>query len=63
LMKKIGNGKGSVLMIGDTVHDFEVASEIGADCVLIANGHQCKERLVRYGVEVINSMEDFWKCL
>ncbi len=63
LMKKIGNGKGSVLMIGDTVHDFEVASEIGAECVLIANGHQCKERLVRYGVEVINSMEDFWKCL
>jgi len=57
LIKKIGNGKGTVLMIGDTEHDFEVASEIGADCILIANGHQCKEKLTNCGIEVFDSME------
>ena len=36
------------LMIGDTVHDFEVAQSIGSDCVLLANGHNKKERLENY---------------
>jgi phosphoglycolate phosphatase len=57
LIKKIGNGKGTVLMIGDTEHDYEVASEIGADCILIVNGHQCKEKLTNCGIEVFDSME------
>lgn len=45
LMEKIGNGKGKVLFIGDTIHDLEVAAEIGADCVLLSNGHQSSEKL------------------
>lgn len=45
LMKKLGNGKGETLFIGDTVHDFEVAREIGSDCILIADGHQHKQKL------------------
>ena len=35
----------STIMVGDTVHDFEVAKELGIDCVLITGGHQSKERL------------------
>ena len=33
------------VLIGDTYHDFEVASAMGIDCIMIANGHQSKERL------------------
>ena len=33
------------LFIGDTLHDAEVAKELGADIVLIARGHQTKEVL------------------
>lgn len=29
-----------VLFIGDTYHDYEVAREIGCDCILVRNGHQ-----------------------
>lgn len=36
---------GEVLMIGDTLHDFEVAAEMGVDCVLVAHGHHPLERL------------------
>ncbi len=33
------------VLLGDTDHDFDVACRMGADCVLIADGHQCAERL------------------
>ncbi len=56
LMKRLGNGKGETLLIGDTVHDFEVASEIGADCILLASGHQNKKVLLECGVQVCDSI-------
>ncbi len=34
-----------VLLIGDTLHDFAVAQELGIDCVLVAHGHHPIERL------------------
>ena len=58
LIKKLGNAKGETLFIGDTVHDFEVAREIGADCILIADGHQDKETLKSTSVPVYNSLKD-----
>jgi len=58
LMKKLGNGKGETLFIGDTVHDFEVAKEIGADCILIADGHQDKTLLKSYSVPVYDSLRN-----
>lgn len=61
LMKKIGNGTGKVLLVGDTEHDFEVASEIGAECVLIASGHQSKEQLLHCNVPVFDSLSDLNK--
>ncbi len=47
-----------ILMIGDTVHDFEVAQEMGIDCVLIADGHNSVERLNTCGVPVFQSLEE-----
>ncbi len=40
----------------NTVHDFEVASELGCQCVLIANGHQSKYILESTGVLVIDEL-------
>ncbi len=56
LMKNIGNG--NVLLIGDTEHDYEVSKEIGADCVLIADGHQSKEKLIECNVPVFDSLSE-----
>ena len=56
LMNKLGNGKGETLLIGDTEHDFEVAVEIGADCILIADGHQSIEKLERTGTTVLPTL-------
>lgn len=47
-----------VLMVGDTVHDFEVSESIGCDCVLIARGHHSKERLMTTAATVIDSIDE-----
>ena len=45
-------------MVGDTVHDFEVAQNIGCDCILVARGHNSKERLLSTGAVVLDSIEE-----
>lgn len=50
--------KNSTCIIGDTTHDFEVANELGISCVLIADGHQSKQRLMATGATVVDSLND-----
>ena len=53
-----------VLMVGDTIHDYEVASRIGCDCVLIPSGHQSRRRLLGSGAAVMDSVKEvteLWK--
>lgn len=51
------------LLIGDTTHDCETAAAIGADCMLIAAGHQCKERLLSCGVPVFDTARELLSYL
>ncbi len=52
------NGAGRVLAIGDLEHDYELAAETGADCILLASGHDKKERLEKTGAEVVDSLTE-----
>ncbi len=45
------------LFVGDTTHDAEVAKAIGADCVLVAGGHQPEEVLLECGVLVLDGFD------
>jgi phosphoglycolate phosphatase len=65
LMNKItADGTNSdVIMIGDTIHDFEVANEIGTDCLLIANGHQNIKRLHKLNIPVLKNLEELYSLL
>lgn len=58
LMGLLNNGHGETLLIGDTVHDFEVSLSVGADCRLIAGGHQNKETLEKTGSIVYNTLTE-----
>ncbi len=58
LMNKLDADSKEILMIGDTIHDFEVASGLGIDCILIANGHQSKERLLKTTSKVISTLDE-----
>lgn len=44
----------SVLMVGDTTHDHEVASALGCACVLLSGGHQAGHRLKQCGCRVLD---------
>lgn len=46
----------NVLFIGDTLHDDEVAQAMGADCVLVSNGHQSAQTLRTGKAAVVNSL-------
>jgi phosphoglycolate phosphatase len=52
-----------VLLVGDTVHDFEVAEALGADCLLVAHGHQSKDRLQRSGAPIVDSLQEVLRVL
>jgi phosphoglycolate phosphatase len=65
-MIKIINPNGhdkNILLIGDTIHDLEVANGIGIDCLLISDGHQNKERLLKLGVPVLSNLTEFKEAL
>ena len=48
----------SALFIGDSLHDFEVAQAIGAECVLLAWGHQDHMRLETTGCRIFDTIAD-----
>ena len=48
-----------VLLVGDTLHDDEVAREMGTDCVLIPSGHHSREKLSTCAAPLYNDLSDF----
>jgi len=50
--------KSDIILIGDSLHDYEVATELGIDHVLVANGHQSYERLIEVTPWVLKKLSD-----
>lgn len=46
------------VVIGDCIHDNQMAKEIGADCILYSGGHQSKSDLLTQNVPVIDNISD-----
>jgi phosphoglycolate phosphatase len=46
------------LLIGDTLHDAEVASALGCQCILFDGGHQSRERLETSGHMVFSKLSE-----
>ncbi|MCK5823720.1 MAG: HAD hydrolase-like protein, partial [Bacteroidales bacterium] len=43
-------------LIGDTIHDYEVAKKIGCKCILVDRGHQSQTRLLKTKVPVVKNL-------
>ena len=54
---------GKILLIGDTIHDYEVAKEINSECILISHGHQDEERLLKLNVPVVKDFNELKNLL
>ncbi|MBL7106549.1 MAG: HAD hydrolase-like protein [Phycisphaerae bacterium] len=50
--------KSKIVLIGDTVHDYEVAEDMGISCILLCSGHCSAKRLQNCGVRVIDAIGD-----
>jgi phosphoglycolate phosphatase len=48
----------NILLIGDTLHDHEVAGATGIECILVAHGHQTYGRLKDSGRQVVNNFAE-----
>lgn len=58
IMNILGVPPSNTLLIGDTLHDKEVADTVGCHCVLVSQGHQSHERLLTAGCPVVSSLAD-----
>jgi len=61
LIKRLKLRRKHTLMIGDTLHDHEVAVAMGIDCVLLDAGHQSRRRLATSGAPVLPDLPALWK--
>ena len=57
------NENDRVLMVGDTVHDYEVATALGVDCVLCPRGHASRKKLATTGVPIIETLTDLYPMI
>jgi len=58
LLKELKLHRENVVLIGDTTHDFDVAHTMGVDCILIASGHNTKDKLLRCNTQVFNALDE-----
>jgi len=48
----------NLTIIGDTIHDSEVAAKLGCKCILVATGHQSYQRLKQTGLPVVQNLSE-----
>ena len=58
LIARLESDRRPPVLIGDTLHDVDVAAALGCDCLLVANGHQSRARLEQAGWPVLDSLLD-----
>jgi len=57
-INRLGMKGSEVLLIGDSLHDKEVADEINIDCVLLTHGHQSINTLKKSNAKLLNSFNE-----
>lgn len=57
-LERCGISASETVMLGDTLHDADVAKAMGTQCILIARGHQSRETLETADVPVCASLTE-----
>ncbi len=58
LLRDLALAPETVLLIGDSLHDHEVAVDLGTACLLVAHGHQSRARLEQTGASVLDRLAE-----
>lgn len=62
-LARAGVEPGRCVLLGDTLHDADVAAAVGARCVLVARGHQGRDTLAKAGVPVADDLREAAKLI
>ncbi len=57
LIQQLGSDPQHTVMIGDTIHDYDVAQAMGTGCILVEGGHHPRYKLESCGVLVVPTLE------
>ena len=58
VVEKLNLNPAKCVMIGDTLHDAEVAEQCGFDCILFSGGHVSRQRLESKKIKIIDNHEE-----
>lgn len=58
LLRRLDVPREEILLVGDTLHDAEVARALGVHCCLIPSGNQSSDRLRSAGVPLLGGLHD-----
>jgi phosphoglycolate phosphatase len=59
LVARLALDPAEILLVGDTLHDLEVARDLGVACALVAAGHHPRDRLRTGGAPVYDDLAAF----
>jgi phosphoglycolate phosphatase len=59
-LARTGHDPAELLLIGDTLHDHDVATGLGASCILVADGHHDESRLRATGRPVVAGLDELY---
>ena len=45
-----------IWFVGDSIHDYEVANTLKANCILVTTGHQSRQKLERVDAIIADSL-------
>jgi len=58
LIKNLSYKREEIIMIGDTIHDSDVAGQMGVNCFLIDHGHVSRKRLKKTNRIVLSNLNE-----
>lgn len=58
LLEKLDSPANEIILIGDTMHDYEVGSELGIETILVSRGHQSEDRLAGCKCKIVANMKE-----
>ena len=58
-INELNYNSSDVVMVGDTIHDSDVAKAMGIDCILVDNGHVNRERLKTTKRKIVSDLIEF----
>ena len=60
-LRNLRTDSSKILMVGDTLHDSEVAELLGVDCLLFSNGHNSAQLLSKARFPIIQNINEIYE--